>query len=96
MDTSSADHRQIEIEVGDNAEGRFSNLVMITHTPSEIILDFAVIMPGMPKPKVVSRVVLTPEHAKRFLAALGDNLGRYEKRFGPIIPPGTGQPRPET
>jgi len=92
MDTSSGDQRQLEIEVGENAEGRFSNLVMVTHTPSEVILDFAVMMPGMQKPRVVSRVVLTPEHAKRFLAALVENLKRYEKRFGPITPPGSGQP----
>lgn len=94
MDTSSGEQRQIEIEVGENAEGRFSNVVMITHTASEFILDFAVMMPGMQKPRVVSRIVLTPEHARRFLSALAENIKRYESRFGPIIPPGSGQPPP--
>jgi len=84
MDTSSGDQGKIELSVGENVEGRFSNFVVITHTPTEFVLDFAVMMPGMPKPQVISRLVLTPDHAKRLLAALGQNVQRYEAKFGQI------------
>ena len=77
MDTSSADARQVELNLGDHVEGRYSNVVMITHTPTEVVLDFAVMMPGMEKPQVVSRVIVTPEHAKRLLAALGLAAGAF-------------------
>lgn len=94
MDTSSGDPRQLELDLGENVRGRYSNVAVITHTATEVVLDFAAMMPGMPKPQVVSRIVLTPEHAKRLLAALGQNIARYEERFGPIKTPGQAPSSP--
>ena len=64
--------------------GRYVNLAMATHSPTEFVLDFAFVPPGMPEARVLSRVVLNPVNAKRFLKALGDNVSRFEKRFGTI------------
>ena len=66
------------------ASGVYSNLALISHSHSDFVVDFARILPGMPKPEVCSRVVLAPEHAKRLLQALQDNLYKYEKEFGNI------------
>ena len=66
------------------AKGNYSNFVIIAHSPSEVILDFASMLPGMPKAMVNSRVILTPEHAKRLLISLQENLRNYENNFGPI------------
>lgn len=66
------------------AEGIYSNLAIINHSPSEFVLDFIKIMPGVPKARVKSRIVLTPQHAKRFLRALNDNVARYEQQHGEI------------
>lgn len=66
------------------AQGHYSNLAIISHSPSEFILDFAAMLPGLPKPKVRSRIILTPEHAKRLLRSLQDNVARYEENFGCI------------
>lgn len=68
----------------DIAEGIYSNLAIINHSPSEFVLDFIKIMPGVPKARVKSRIVLTPQHAKRFLRAMGDNIARYEQQHGEI------------
>ncbi|MCB0800972.1 MAG: DUF3467 domain-containing protein, partial [Bacteroidales bacterium] len=62
----------------------YSNLAVITHSPAEFVIDFIRIMPGVPKSKVKSRIILTPEHAKRFVAALSDNIAKYESVHGPI------------
>ncbi|MBR4197263.1 MAG: DUF3467 domain-containing protein [Bacteroidales bacterium] len=67
------------------ADGIYSNLAMITHSPSEFIVDFIRMMPGLPKAKVQSRIILTPQHAKRLLKALTDNIERYESVHGRII-----------
>ncbi len=76
---------QINIELPEDiAEGVYSNLVMIAHSNSEFVLDFIRLMPGVPKAKVKSRVVITPDHAKRLLTALKDNIRKYEESFGPI------------
>jgi hypothetical protein len=76
---------QLSIELTeDTAEGLYSNLVMIAHSPEEFILDFIRVMPGVPKARVKSRIIVTPQHAKRLLAALEENIGRYEAQFGPI------------
>ena len=76
---------QINIELSEEiAEGVYSNLAMIAHSNSEFVLDFIRLMPGVPKAKVKARVVITPEHAKRFLAALKDNIKKYEESFGDI------------
>lgn len=66
------------------AEGNYSNLAIITHSPAEFVIDFAKVLPGVPKAKVKSRVVMTPLHAKRLFRALADNIKKYESTFGPI------------
>lgn len=76
---------QINIELTEEiAEGTYVNLAMIAHSNSEFIIDFIRLMPGVPKAKVKSRIILTPEHAKRLLTALKDNIGKYEESFGDI------------
>jgi hypothetical protein len=82
---NQAENNQINIELSDEvAQGTYSNLAIISHSSSEFIVDFIRIMPGVPKASVKSRVILTPEHAVRLLAALQDNVAKYEKQFGPI------------
>ncbi len=77
--------KPIEIELKeDEASGTYSNLVMITHSPSEFVFDFISMMPGVPKAKVVKRMVLTPDHAKRLNNALTENLRKYESEHGQI------------
>ncbi len=66
------------------AQGHYSNLAIISHSTSEFILDFAAILPGLPKAKVKSRIILTPEHAKRLLLSLQENVARYETNVGRI------------
>ena len=76
---------QINIELKEDvAQGTYSNLAIITHSSSEFVLDFVRVMPGIPKAEVKSRVILTPEHAKRLLHALKDNVEKYEKMHGDI------------
>jgi hypothetical protein len=76
---------QINIELSEEiAEGIYSNLAMIAHSNSEFVIDFIRLMPGVPKARVKSRVIITPEHAKRLLGALKDNIDKYEGTFGPI------------
>ncbi|HLW07821.1 MAG TPA: DUF3467 domain-containing protein [Marinilabiliaceae bacterium] len=77
--------QQLKIELSEEVgQGIYSNLAIISHSPSEFVIDFVRIMPGVPKAQVKSRVVLTPEHAKRLLNALKDNVSRYENQFGSI------------
>lgn len=79
----------LQVELGEReAEGLYSNLVLIAHSPSEVILDFARALPGLPKAKVYARVILTPQHAKSLLLALEQNLKTYETQFGVIKIPG--------
>ena len=66
------------------AQGEYANFAIITHSSSDFIIDFARVLPGMPKAQVKSRVILAPEHAKRLLVALQENIYRYEREFGPI------------
>lgn len=76
---------QININLSEDvAQGIYSNLAVINHSSSEFILDFIRVMPGVHKADVKSRVILTPEHAKRFLNALKDNLQKYEEMYGEI------------
>jgi hypothetical protein len=76
---------QINIELDEQiAEGIYSNLAIINHSASEFVLDFVNIMPGVPKAKVKSRIVLTPQHAKRLLKAIGENIHRFESAHGEI------------
>ena len=77
--------QQINIELSEDvAEGEYVNLAMIAHSSSEFVIDFIKMMPGVPKAKVKSRIVITPEHAKRLLLALKDNVDKYEDAFGPV------------
>ena len=71
----------------DVAKGTYSNLVVVSHTPAEIVLDFAQMLPGIEGATVRERIVMSPIHAKRLLAALSDNLKKYEQQFGPITEP---------
>ena len=76
---------QLNIEISEEvAEGTYSNLVIITHSNAEFILDFINVMPGNPKNKVKSRIILAPMHAKRLLGALADNVHRFESENGEI------------
>jgi hypothetical protein len=76
---------QVNIELNEEtALGIYSNLAIITHSPSEVVCDFVQMMPGMPKGKVRSRVIMTPVNAKRFMRALIDNVQKYEQNFGVI------------
>ena len=76
---------QINIELDDKvAEGIYSNLAIINHSVSEFVVDFINVMPGVPKARVVKRLVLTPDHAKRLMTALQENVKKYEDQFGAI------------
>ncbi|MCX6305658.1 MAG: DUF3467 domain-containing protein [Bacteroidetes bacterium] len=76
---------QINIEISDEVgEGIYSNLAIITHSPAEFIVDFVKMMPGVPKAKVKSRIILTPQHAKRLYKALKENVAKYEAIHGDI------------
>lgn len=81
----AAQENQINIELTEDiAEGEYANLAMIAHSSSEFVIDFIRLMPGIPKAKVKARIVITPEHAKRLLAALADNIRRFEESYGDI------------
>lgn len=82
--------RQIQIELPAELEASYSNFVLITHSPSEIILDFARALPNVPKAKVYARIIMTPMNAKLLLNALADNLKKYEEKFGEIKTPDRG------
>lgn len=69
------------------ASGTYSNLVIVSHGPTEIVLDFAQLLPGTDGAVVRERVLMNPVHAKHLLAALGDNIRKYEQQFGPIEEP---------
>ncbi len=77
--------QQINIELGEKeAEGIYSNLAIITHSPAEFVIDFTRVVPGVPKARVLSRIITTPQHAKMLLRALKENLDKFESRFGEI------------
>ena len=79
------DENQVNIELTEEiALGVYSNLAIIIHSPSEVVSDFVQMMPGMPKGKVRSRVIMTPQNAKRFMRALIENIQKYEQSFGII------------
>ena len=85
MDNNDNNKKQLNLDLKPEvAQGTYSNLAIISHSRSEFIIDFAAMLPGLPKPEVRSRIVMTPEHCKRLLNALADNIGRYESQFGPI------------
>lgn len=76
---------QINVELDEViAQGIYSNLAIINHSHAEFIVDYITMLPGVPKAKVKSRIILTPQHAKRFLKALAENINKYERSFGEI------------
>ncbi len=85
--------QQINVEISEEmAEGVYSNLAMIAHSNSEFVLDFIRLMPGVPKAKVKARIIVTPEHAKRLVLALKDNIRKFEEMYGPIPQPSNENP----
>jgi hypothetical protein len=85
----------LNIELSEEiAEGIYSNLAIISHSAAEFVIDYIRMVPNVPKAKVKARIVLTPQHAKRFLAALNDNVTRYEAQFGKISEPDNNQAYP--
>ncbi len=85
MDNPNENQNQLNIELSEEvAEGIYANLAVITHSTAEFVIDFINVMPGLPKAKVKSRLILTPQHAKRFMKALVDNIKKYEAAHGAI------------
>ena len=85
---------QLQIELPQQvAQGEYANFAIITHSSSDFVVDFACVLPGVPKAQVKSRVILAPEHAKRLLGALQENIMRYEKTFGTIKMPNESRER---
>lgn len=77
--------QQINIELGEKeAEGIYSNLAIISHSPAEFVFDFTRVMPGLPKAKVHARIIMTPQHAKLLMRALTENVSKYEQKHGEI------------
>lgn len=92
MNEGPSNPQQLQVEIDEAvARGTYTNLALITHSETEIIVDFLFLQPQTPKTKVLSRIVTSPVHAKRFLAALQDNVAKYEARFGTID---AGEPPP--
>lgn len=85
MDNANQQPNQLNIEISEEvAEGVYANLAIITHSHAEFVIDFVNVMPGTPKSKVKSRIILTPQHAKRFMKALTENVTRFENLNGKI------------
>ena len=85
MDQANEQPNQLNIEISEEvAEGTYANLAIITHSHAEFVIDFVNVMPGTPKSKVKSRIIFTPQHAKRFMKALADNVQKYEAVNGAI------------
>ena len=95
--SNKKENKQVSIELPeDMAQGIYSNLAVVNHSPTEFVIDFISMMPGMPKAKVKSRVVLTPQHVKRLYRALTDNLQKYESQYVEIKDVGKQQQVPLT
>lgn len=85
MDNQGQQQNQLNIEISEEiAEGVYANLAIITHSHAEFVIDFVNVMPGTPKSRVKSRIILTPQHAKRFMKALTENVNRFESLNGKI------------
>jgi len=82
--SASPPQRQIKVELPGDLEAIYANFAILNHSPSEVIIDFARLLPNMPKVKVYARILMTPTNAKALHKALGDNLAKYEKRFGEV------------
>jgi hypothetical protein len=85
MPDQAAAPNQLNIEISEEvSEGQYANLAIITHSHAEFVVDFVNVMPGTPKSKVKSRIILTPSHAKRFMKAMIENVKKFEATNGPI------------
>ena len=85
MPEQATNNNQLNIEISEEmADGQYANLAIITHSHAEFVIDFVNVMPGTPKSKVRARIILTPQHAKRFMKALTENIGRFEAGNGKI------------
>ncbi len=90
MEDNKNNPHQLNIELNEQvAEGTYANLAIVAHSGAEFVVDFVRVMPGVPKAKVVSRIIMTPYHAKRLVQALQENIAKFEKAFGPIDGPNT-------
>jgi hypothetical protein len=89
MSKQLAPQRQLNVEFPADLEAVYANLALITHSPSEVVIDFARILPNVPKAKVYARVLMTPTNAKLLHKALGDNLHKFEEQYGEIKTPDT-------
>ena len=88
LENQEAMENSMNIELSEDiAEGIYSNLAVISHSNAEFVVDFILLVPNVPKAKVKSRIILTPQHAKRLLGAMADNIKRYEQQFGEIVDP---------
>jgi hypothetical protein len=81
---------QVSVELPEDLEAIYSNFAVITHSPSELVVDFARLLPRMPRSKVYARIVMTPMHAKLLHRALGENLTKFEDKYGEINTPEEG------
>jgi Protein of unknown function (DUF3467) len=85
MNPTEQQQNQLNIEIDEAvAEGQYANLAVITHSHAEFVIDFVNVMPGTPKSKVKSRIIFTPQHAKRFMKALNENIKNFEANNGAI------------
>ena len=90
MNKDDKNIQQINIELDEKiSSGEYANFVVVTHSPAEFVMDFTRILPGVPKAKVHSRVIMAPQHAKAYLTALMDNIKKYESKHGEIKMPNT-------
>ena len=88
MDKEKKNIQQINIELDEKvSSGEYANFVVVTHSPAEFVMDFTRILPGVPKAKVHSRIIMAPQHAKAFLGALNDNIKKFETKHGDIKMP---------
>jgi hypothetical protein len=81
---------QVSVQLPEDLEAVYSNFAVITHSPSEVVIDFARLLPRMPRSKVYARVVMTPMHARLLHRALGENLSKFEEKYGEISTPEDG------
>jgi hypothetical protein len=87
--------QQLQIELGpQEAEGIYSNLAIITHSPAEFIIDFTRVTPGVPRARVHSRIIMTPQHFKMLLNAMKENMERFESQYGQVRVDGQGEEHP--
>ena len=93
MNENDQKQQGLQIELSPEvAQGEYANFAIITHSSSDFVVDFARVLPGVPKAQVRSRVILAPEHAKRLMIALQENIARYERNYGTIKIPNQPQP----